>query len=56
MEVMDSVWLIVKKNLDILTSLIGTLLSMFLGGGHAVITFFINSVKFLFHFSFPFTQ
>lgn len=45
MELMDSVWLIVKTNLNILTSFVGTLLSMFLGGGQAVITFLVNAVR-----------
>lgn len=44
LEVTDSVWLIVKQNLNILTSIVGTMLSMLLGGGHAVITFLVNSV------------
>lgn len=44
LEVTDSIWLIVKTNLNILTSFIGTLLSLFLGGGQAVITFLVNSV------------
>lgn len=44
MELMDSVWLIFKANLNILTSFVGTLLSMFLGGGQAVITFLVNAV------------
>ncbi|XP_037025969.1 transmembrane protein 245 isoform X3 [Bradysia coprophila] len=47
MELMDSVWLIVKTNLNILTSFVGTLLSMFLGGGQAVITFLVNAIIFL---------
>lgn len=45
MEVMNSVWLIVQANLNILTSILGTFLSLFLGGGQAVITFIINSVR-----------
>lgn len=45
MEVMDSIWLIVKANLSILTTFIWTLFSLFLGGGQAVITFIVNSVK-----------
>lgn len=48
LEVTDSIWLIVKTNLNILTSFIGTLLSLFLGGGQAVITFLVNSVFNLF--------
>lgn len=48
LEVTDSLWLIIKTNLNILTSFIGTLLSLFLGGGQAVITFLVNSVFNLF--------
>lgn len=44
MEVTESVWLIVKQNLSTLTSMFGTLLSLFLGGGQAVITFLVNAV------------
>lgn len=49
LEVTDSVWLIVKQNLNILTSIIGALLSVLLGGGHAVITFLVNSVNIKMH-------
>lgn len=45
MEVTESVWLIVKQNLSTLTSIFGTLLSLFLGGGQAVITFLVNAVS-----------
>lgn len=44
MEVTESVWLIVKQNLSTLSSILGTLLSLFLGGGQAVITFLVNAV------------
>lgn len=44
MEVTESLWLIVKQNLSTLTSILGTLLSLFLGGGQAVVTFLVNSV------------
>lgn len=44
MDVMNSIWLIVQANLNILTSIVGTFFSLFLGGGQAVITFIINSV------------
>lgn len=45
MEVTESVWLIVKQNLSTLTSIFGTLLSLFLGGGQAVFTFLVNAVS-----------
>lgn len=45
MEVTESVWLIVKQNLSTLTSIFGTMLSLFLGGGQAVITFLVNAVS-----------
>lgn len=45
LEVMDSVWLIVKQNLNVLTSIFGTMLSLLLGGGHAVITFLVDAVS-----------
>lgn len=45
MEVLNSVRGIVQANLSVLTSICWTLLSLFLGGGQAVITFIINSVS-----------
>lgn len=50
MEVLNSVWVIVQANLNILTTILGTFLSMILGGGQAVITFIINSVKTFYYF------
>lgn len=44
LEVIDSVWLIVKQNLNILTSITGTLSSIIMGGGSAVIEFLLNTV------------
>lgn len=44
-EVMDSVWLIVKQNLNVITSLFGTILSMILNGGQAVVTFLVDAVN-----------
>lgn len=46
MEVGDSVWLIVRTNLTLLLSAIGTLFSVILGGGHAVLKFLFNSIIF----------
>lgn len=45
LEVTDSVWIIVKQNLNILFTIVGTLFSVLLGGGQAVITFAINAVS-----------
>lgn len=45
MEVLNSVRGIVQANLSVLTSICWTLCSLFLGGGQAVITFIINSVR-----------
>lgn len=45
LEVTDSIWLIVKQNLNVLVTFVGTLFSLLLGGGHAVITFLINAVS-----------
>lgn len=45
MEVLNSVRGIVQANLSVLTSICWTLMSLFLGGGQAVITFIINSVS-----------
>lgn len=44
LEVTDSIWLIVKQNLNVLVTIVGALFSLLLGGGHAVITFLINAV------------
>lgn len=44
-EVMDSIWLIVKQNLNVITSIFGTLLSMILNGGQAVVTFLVDAVR-----------
>lgn len=46
MEVGDSVWMIVRTNLTLLLSAFGTLFSIVLGGGHAVIKFLFNSIIF----------
>ncbi|XP_055313309.1 transmembrane protein 245 isoform X2 [Sitodiplosis mosellana] len=47
LEVTDSIWLIVKQNLNVLVTIFGSLFSLLLGGGNAVITFFINAIIFL---------
>lgn len=44
MDVTNSVWVIVQANLSVLTSICGTMMSLLLGGGQAVITFILNSV------------
>lgn len=45
LEVTDSIWLIVKQNLNVLVTIFGSLFSLLLGGGNAVITFLINAVS-----------
>lgn len=52
LEVLDSVWVIVKQNLNVITSIIGTFLSIFLGGGQAVITFLLDAVSSIFSSNF----
>lgn len=46
MEVVDSLWIIVRKNMYLLGSMFGTIFSFLLGGGHVVITFIVNTVIF----------
>lgn len=45
LEVTDSIWIIVKQNLNVLVTIFGSFFSLLLGGGNAVITFLINSVR-----------
>lgn len=45
LEVTDSIWIIVKQNLNVLVTIFGSLFSLLLGGGNAVIAFFINAVS-----------
>lgn len=44
LEVTDSIWIIVKQNLNVLVTIFGSLFSLILGGGNAVIAFVINAV------------
>lgn len=44
LEVTDSIWIIVKQNLNVLVTIFGSLFSLILGGGNAVIAFLINAV------------
>lgn len=46
LEVADSLWILLRTNLSLLLSAIGTLVSVLLGGGHAVIKFLLNTVRF----------
>lgn len=46
MEVGDSVWLIVKTNITVLLSMVGTCFSIVLGGGQAVLKFLFHSIIF----------
>lgn len=45
LEVTDSIWIIVKQNLNVLVTIFGSLFSLLLGGGNAVIAFLINAVS-----------
>lgn len=45
LEVTDSIWIIVKQNINVLVTFVGALFSLLLGGGHAVITFLIDAVS-----------
>lgn len=47
MEVSDSLWIVVKANINILFSTFTTLFSVLLGGGHAMIKFLFNTVSVL---------
>lgn len=48
LEVTDSIWIIVKQNINVLVTFVGALFSLLLGGGHAVITFLIDAVSLAF--------
>lgn len=47
-EVADSLWIILRTNLSLLASAIGTLFSVILGGGHAVFKFLFHTVIYIF--------
>lgn len=44
-EVADSLWMLLRTNLTLLLSAVGTLVSAILGGGHAVLKFLFHTVK-----------
>lgn len=46
MEVSDSLWIVLKANLNLLLSTVTTLFSVVLGGGHAMLTFLFNTIIF----------
>lgn len=46
MEVSESLWLVLRTNLSLLLSAVGTLFSVVLGGGHAVIKFLFHTIIF----------
>lgn len=43
-EVADSLWMLLRTNLTLLLSAVGTLVSAILGGGHAVLKFLFHTV------------
>uniref|UniRef100_U5EIK1 Putative conserved plasma membrane protein n=1 Tax=Corethrella appendiculata TaxID=1370023 RepID=U5EIK1_9DIPT len=45
-EVADSLWMLLRTNLSLLLSAFGTLFSVVLGGGHAVIKFLFHTIIF----------
>ena len=45
LEVADSLFILLRKNISLLLSAIGTLVSVLLGGGHAVLKFLFNTVR-----------
>ncbi|XP_055616155.1 transmembrane protein 245 isoform X2 [Toxorhynchites rutilus septentrionalis] len=46
LEVGDSLWILLRTNLTLLVSAIGTLVSVILGGGHAVLKFLFHTIIF----------
>ncbi|XP_021711693.1 transmembrane protein 245 isoform X4 [Aedes aegypti] len=46
LEVADSLWILLRTNLTLLASAIGTLVSVILGGGHAVLKFLFHTIIF----------
>ncbi|XP_035900290.1 transmembrane protein 245 isoform X1 [Anopheles stephensi] len=45
-EVADSLWMLLRTNLTLLLSAVGTLVSAILGGGHAVLKFLFHTIIF----------
>jgi hypothetical protein len=45
LEVADSLWILLRTNINVLMSLFSSLFSVVLGGGHAVITFLFHTVR-----------
>ncbi|XP_058467349.1 transmembrane protein 245 [Malaya genurostris] len=46
LEVSDSLWMLLRTNVTLLVSAIGTLVSVILGGGHAVLKFLFHTIIF----------
>ncbi|XP_055589999.1 transmembrane protein 245 isoform X2 [Uranotaenia lowii] len=46
LEVADSLWMLLRTNLNLLASAFGTLFSVILGGGHAVLKFLFHTIIF----------
>lgn len=49
-DVMDSLWIILQKNMYLLGTVFGSIFSVLLGGGHAVVTFVVDTVSALMNF------
>ncbi|XP_050415394.1 transmembrane protein 245 isoform X2 [Patella vulgata] len=47
MSVLDSVWMVLKGNMNLISSLVTAIISMVLGGGTAILNFVISAVIFL---------
>uniref|UniRef100_A0A6B2E7D7 Uncharacterized protein n=1 Tax=Phlebotomus kandelakii TaxID=1109342 RepID=A0A6B2E7D7_9DIPT len=45
-DVMDSLWIILQKNIYLLGTVLGSVFSVLLGGGHAVVTFVVDTIVF----------
>uniref|UniRef100_A0A1L8D908 Putative conserved plasma membrane protein n=1 Tax=Nyssomyia neivai TaxID=330878 RepID=A0A1L8D908_9DIPT len=45
-DVMDSLWIILQKNMYLLGTVLGSIFSVLLGGGHAVVTFVVDTIVF----------
>ncbi|GAB0092494.1 transmembrane protein 245 [Sergentomyia squamirostris] len=45
-DVLDSLWIILQKNMYLLGTVFGSIFSILLGGGHAVVTFVVDTIVF----------
>ncbi|XP_071101496.1 transmembrane protein 245-like isoform X1 [Haliotis cracherodii] len=47
MSVFESIWLVIKGNMDLMMNIVTAILSMVLGGGTAILNFIISAILFL---------